>query len=75
MQPDLVIENIFNPIAAEEDSPFTYIADATDHPEVEEDYDDLPQPLPTSSHTAAAAHPSTWKRLRQRVLSNPHHCS
>jgi len=81
LQPDVVIENIFNPTASEEYTPFTYLAKLQDAADAEEDDgpeddvddedDDKYGTLVQSRHGVAA-----WRKIGRRVLSHPHHkCS
>lgn len=69
LQADLVIEGIFNPIAGEELSPFTYIPGVDEEPlPMEEESSDMSlstlqlevQPVPN---------PRRWDRIRRRVAS------
>jgi hypothetical protein len=81
IQPDVVIESIFNPTAANEYTPFTFLASEDHGVENDGDADDTEnddgfEPGITRAQLIHArhgvAHPNAWDKLRRRVI-NSHH--
>jgi hypothetical protein len=88
LQPDVVIESIFNPSISEELTPFTYVPNENDsmegEGEEEEDEDEdeegggdfgcrLTRSMRFGATLTTHAHnPTKWNRIRRRVMSHPH---
>jgi hypothetical protein len=69
LQPDLVIEHVFNPRAAEEVGPFTYVPMEEDEDRMFEDELDG---LQLEAEPEAPVHHRRWSRIRRRVISSTH---
>lgn len=71
LQPDLVIEHVFNPRAAEEVGPFTFVPNEEDEDEMYEDVEGL-DGLQLDAEPEVPTHHRRWSRIRRRVISSTH---
>ncbi|KLT42978.1 hypothetical protein CC85DRAFT_317684 [Cutaneotrichosporon oleaginosum] len=69
LQPDLVIEHVFNPRAAEEVGPFTFVPNEEDEDMLFEDELDG---LQLEAEPEIPVHHRRWSRIRRRVISSTH---
>lgn len=72
LQPDLVIEHVFNPKAAEELGPFTFVPNEDDGDEQYSDEEDLSGLQLDTEPEAPNVHRRRWSRIRRRVISSRH---
>lgn len=72
LQPDLIIEHVFNPKAAEELTPFTFVPGEDDGDEQYYDEEDLSGLQLDAEPEAPNVHRRRWSRIRRRVISSRH---
>lgn len=69
LQPDLVIEHVFNPRAAEEVGPFTFVPNEEDEDDM---FEDEVGGLQLEMEPQMPVHHRRWSRIRRRVISSTH---
>ncbi|BEI79986.1 hypothetical protein CcaverHIS002_0105150 [Cutaneotrichosporon cavernicola] len=69
LQPDLVIEHVFNPQAAEVVGPFTFVPNEQDEDMM---FEDEMGGLQLDTEPDVPVHHRRWSRIRRRVISSTH---
>lgn len=70
LQPDLVIEHVFNPRAAEEVGPFTFVPNDDEDDDLYDE--DALNGLQLEAEPETPIHHRRWSRIRRRVISTTH---